>query len=125
MGSRLTPALGAVTSREAAALAALPAGRARPQSPTHQRTRPAMRLTEPPTITTPNTYDKKAWESTVRRIRSFAHPGIDALRATMRNAARAPDLKEQIGSDEQRRPSTECLSNRNRHKKTDKHQPDK
>ena len=38
-------------------------------SPTHQRTRPAMRLTEPPTIATPNTYDKKAWESTVRRIR--------------------------------------------------------
>jgi hypothetical protein len=38
---------------------------------------------------------------------------------------RAPDLKEQIGSDEQPRPSTECLSNRNRHKKTDKHQPDK
>jgi hypothetical protein len=28
-----------------------------------------MRLTEPPTIATPNTYDKKAWESTVRRIR--------------------------------------------------------
>jgi hypothetical protein len=37
----------------------------------------------------------------------------------------APDLKKQIGSDEQPRPSTECLSNRNRHKKTDKHQPDK
>jgi hypothetical protein len=38
---------------------------------------------------------------------------------------RAFDLKKQIGSDEQPRPSTECLSNRNRHKKTDKHQPDK
>jgi hypothetical protein len=38
-------------------------------SPTHQLIRPAMRLTEPPTIATPNTYDNKAWESTVRRIR--------------------------------------------------------
>jgi hypothetical protein len=28
-----------------------------------------MRLTEPATITTPNRYDKKAWESTVPRIR--------------------------------------------------------
>ncbi len=34
-----------------------------------QRTNPAMRLTEPPTITTPNRYDSRAWESTVRRIR--------------------------------------------------------
>jgi hypothetical protein len=34
-----------------------------------QESRPAMRLTEPATITTPNTYDKKAWESTVPRIR--------------------------------------------------------
>ena len=32
---------------------------------------------------------------------------------------------EEHRSDEQPRPSTECLSNRNRHKKTDKHQPDK
>jgi hypothetical protein len=28
-----------------------------------------MRLTDPATITTPNRYDKKAWESTVPRIR--------------------------------------------------------
>ena len=34
-----------------------------------QLSRPAMRLTEPATITTPNRYDKKAWESTVPRIR--------------------------------------------------------
>jgi len=34
-----------------------------------QESRPAMRLTEPATITTPNTYDRKAWASTVRRIR--------------------------------------------------------
>jgi hypothetical protein len=38
-------------------------------SPTYQRIRPAMKLTDPPTIATPKTYDKKAWESTVRRIR--------------------------------------------------------
>jgi hypothetical protein len=34
-----------------------------------QLSRPAMRLTEPATITTPNRYDKKAWESTVPRMR--------------------------------------------------------
>jgi quercetin dioxygenase-like cupin family protein len=34
-----------------------------------QESRPAMRLTEPATMTTPNTDDKKAWESTVPRIR--------------------------------------------------------
>jgi diacylglycerol kinase family enzyme len=33
-----------------------------------QESRPAMRLTEPATITTPNRYDKKAWASTVPRI---------------------------------------------------------
>jgi hypothetical protein len=36
---------------------------------TVQRIRPAMRLTEPATIAVPNTYDSRAWESTVRRIR--------------------------------------------------------
>ena len=34
-----------------------------------QESRPAMRLTDPATITTPNRYDNKAWESTVPRIR--------------------------------------------------------
>jgi hypothetical protein len=37
--------------------------------PNDQESRPAMRLTEPATIATPNSYDKKAWESTVPRIR--------------------------------------------------------
>jgi hypothetical protein len=34
-----------------------------------QERRPAMKLTEPATITTPNTYDRTAWESTLARIR--------------------------------------------------------
>jgi hypothetical protein len=36
-----------------------------------QPTSPAMRLIAPATITTPNTYDSRAWESTVRRIRGL------------------------------------------------------
>jgi hypothetical protein len=36
--------------------------------PADQRISPAMRLTEPPTMTTPNRYDTKAWTSTVCRI---------------------------------------------------------
>jgi hypothetical protein len=38
-------------------------------SPMGQRRSPAMRLTEPPMMTTPNTYDSKACDSTARRIR--------------------------------------------------------
>jgi hypothetical protein len=38
------------------------------RSPMGQRSSPAMRLTEPPTMTTPNRYDTKAWTSTVCRI---------------------------------------------------------
>jgi hypothetical protein len=36
------------------------ANRRRRKLPTDQRIRPAMRLTDPPTIATPNTYDRRA-----------------------------------------------------------------
>ena len=39
------------------------------RSPMGQRRSPAMRLTEPPIMTTPNRYDSKACDSTARRIR--------------------------------------------------------
>ena len=45
------------------------ASRRRRRLPTDQRSRPAIRLTDPPTITTPNTYESIECISTVRRIR--------------------------------------------------------
>jgi hypothetical protein len=38
-----------------------------------------MRLTEPPTLAAPNTYDSRAWESTVRRIRRLRRRGVGDL----------------------------------------------